>query len=102
MSEQKTRTTHLPNKLMALLPIIFLPMLGLCNVKASTAPYAHPTIYLFFGGFLLGLAMDNGFVLPPLPAWLAAALPGLLAIVSAGGFALSYCISQAVYAKKEF
>ena len=41
------------------LPIIFLPMLGLCNVKASTAPYAHPTIYLFFGGFLLGLAMEK-------------------------------------------
>ena len=58
---------------------------------------------LVFGSVaLLGLAMDNGFVLPALPAWLAAALPGLLAIVSAGGFALSYCISQAVYAKKEF
>ena len=58
---------------------------------------------LVFGGIaLLGLAMDNGFVLPALPAWLAAALPGLLAIVSVGGFALSYCISQAVYAKKEF
>ena len=58
---------------------------------------------LVFGSVaLLGLAMDNGFVLPTLPAWLAAALPGLLAIVSVGGFALSYCISQAVYAKKEF
>ena len=58
---------------------------------------------LVFGSVaLLGLAMDNGFVLPALPAWLAAALPGLLAIVSVGGFALSYCISQAVYAKKEF
>ena len=52
-------TEAVPLPVTALLPIIFLPMLGLCNVKASTAPYAHPTIYLFFGGFLLGLAMEK-------------------------------------------
>lgn len=52
-------TEAVPLPVTALLPIIFLPMLGLYNVKASTAPYAHPTIYLFFGGFLLGLAMEK-------------------------------------------
>lgn len=52
-------TEAVPLPVTALLPIIFLPMLGLCNGKASTAPYAHPTIYLFFGGFLLGLAMEK-------------------------------------------
>ena len=52
-------TEAVPLPVTALLPIIFLPMLGLCNDKASTAPYAHPTIYLFFGGFLLGLAMEK-------------------------------------------
>lgn len=52
-------TEAVPLPVTALLPIIFLPMLGLCDVKASTAPYAHPTIYLFFGGFLLGLAMEK-------------------------------------------
>lgn len=52
-------TEAVPLPVTALLPIIFLPMLGLCNVKASTASYAHPTIYLFFGGFLLGLAMEK-------------------------------------------
>jgi len=30
------------------------------------------------------------------------ALPGLLAILAVGGFALSYCIAQAIYARKEF
>ena len=56
-----------------------------------------------FGGFaLLGLAAGSGFTLPVPPAWVVAALPGLLAILSVGGFALSYFIAQAVYAKKEF
>ena len=56
-----------------------------------------------FGGFaLVGLAAGNGFNLPAPPAWLIAALPGLLAILSVGGFVLSYFIAQAVYAKKEF
>ena len=72
--------------------------------RAEKARLVSMALFLLvFGSVaLLGLAMDNGFVLPALPAWLAAALPGLLAIVSVGGFALSYCISQAVYAKKEF
>ena len=56
-----------------------------------------------FGGFaLLGLAAGSGFTLPVPPAWVVAAIPGLLAILSVGGFALSYFIAQAVYAKKEF
>ena len=56
-----------------------------------------------FGGFaLVGLAAGNGFTLPAPPAWVVAAIPGLLAILSVGGFVLSYFIAQAVYAKKEF
>lgn len=43
----------------ALLPIILIPALDLGSVKSATAPYANPTIYLFFGGFLIGLAMEN-------------------------------------------
>ena len=39
--------------------IILIPILGLGSIKAATAPYANPTIYLFFGGFLLGLAMER-------------------------------------------
>ena len=40
--------------------------------------------------------------LPAPPAWVLTALPGLLAILVVGGFALSYCIAQAIYARKEF
>ena len=53
---------------------------------------------LVFAGFaLLGLAADRGLALPAPPAWVLTALPGLLAIL-----ALSYCIAQAIYARKEF
>ena len=58
---------------------------------------------LVFAGFaLLGLAADRGLTLPAPPAWVLTALPGLLAILAVGGFALSYCIAQAIYARKEF
>lgn len=58
---------------------------------------------LVFAGFaLLGLAADRGLALPAPPAWVLAALPGLLALLSIGGFVLSYCIAQAIYARKEF
>ena len=45
---------HLPDA-----HIILIPILGLGSIKTATAPYANPTIYLFFGGFLLGLAMER-------------------------------------------
>lgn len=44
----------------------------------------------------------RGLTLPAPPAWVLTALPGLLAILAVGGFALSYCIAQAIYARKEF
>ena len=48
-----------PLPVTALLPMILIPLFGLGTVKSATAPYANPTIYLFFGGFLLGLAMEK-------------------------------------------
>lgn len=52
-------TEALPIPVTALLPIILIPALGLGTLKAATAPYANPTVYLFFGGFILGLAMEK-------------------------------------------
>ena len=59
-------------------------------------------LVVFGGTALAGLAVDSGFAFPAPPAWVVAAIPGLLAIRSVGGFVLSYFIAQAVYAKKEF
>jgi solute carrier family 13 (sodium-dependent dicarboxylate transporter), member 2/3/5 len=43
----------------ALLPIAVLPILGARTVEEATAPYAHPLIFLFLGGFLLALSMQK-------------------------------------------
>jgi len=48
-----------PLAVTALLPIILVPALGLGPIGKATAPYAAPVIFLFLGGFLLGLAMQS-------------------------------------------
>ncbi|MFN3581639.1 MAG: SLC13 family permease [Pseudomonas sp.] len=52
-------TEAIPIPATALLPIVLIPALGLGNVAAATAPYANPIIFLFMGGFVLGLAMQR-------------------------------------------
>lgn len=52
-------TEAIPIPATSLLPILLIPALGISNLKAATAPYANPTIYLFLGGFILGLAMER-------------------------------------------
>nr|MDT0250971.1 DASS family sodium-coupled anion symporter [Endozoicomonas sp.] len=48
-----------PIPVTSLLPMMIVPLLGIASIKEVTAPYAHPTIYLFFGGFMLGMAMER-------------------------------------------
>ncbi|MEE2002421.1 DASS family sodium-coupled anion symporter [Alkalimonas sp. MEB108] len=48
-----------PIPVTSLLPIILVPLLGLDSLGAVTAPYAHPLIFLFLGGFLLSIAMER-------------------------------------------
>lgn len=46
-------TEALPIYVTAFLPIILFPVLEVNNIKVVTAPYAHPLIFLFLGGFIL-------------------------------------------------
>lgn len=41
----------------ALLPLVLLPILGAATMEGAAAPYAHPLIFLFMGGFLIALSM---------------------------------------------
>lgn len=52
-------TEAIPIPATALLPIVLIPGLGLGTVSQATSPYAHPIIFLFLGGFTLGLAMQR-------------------------------------------
>ncbi len=52
-------TEALPLAATALLPILLLPLLDIAALERATAPYANPVIFLFLGGFTLGLAMER-------------------------------------------
>ena len=49
----------LPLAATALLPVALFPVLGIAPVHAATAPYANSIIFLFLGGFIIGLAMQR-------------------------------------------
>jgi sodium-dependent dicarboxylate transporter 2/3/5 len=50
-------TEALPLAATAMLPLILFPLLNVRSIEASAAPYAHPLVFLFFGGFLIARAM---------------------------------------------
>jgi len=52
-------TEALPIPVTALLPLLLTPALGIGTLEQAAAPYANPTIFLFLGGFLIGLAMQR-------------------------------------------
>jgi len=43
----------------ALLPAILFPVLGVADLGDVTAPYAHPLIFLFLGGFVVALTIER-------------------------------------------
>lgn len=43
----------------ALLPIILFPLLDIMDINAVTQNYANPVVFLFFGGFVIALALEN-------------------------------------------
>lgn len=48
-----------PIPVTALLPLVLFPALHLADIKVAAAPYANPLIFLFFGGFIIALAMQK-------------------------------------------
>lgn len=52
-------TEALPLPATSLLPLVLFPLLGVAEVKDAAAPYANPLIFLFLGGFVLGLALQR-------------------------------------------
>jgi solute carrier family 13 (sodium-dependent dicarboxylate transporter), member 2/3/5 len=52
-------TEALPMPVVALLPLILFPLLKISKLEDTAAPYANPVIFLFLGGFMLGLAIEK-------------------------------------------
>ncbi|PQB05295.1 SLC13 family permease [Aureitalea marina] len=43
----------------ALLPLALFPLLGIMDIKSVSANYANPIVFLFFGGFVIALALEK-------------------------------------------
>jgi sodium-dependent dicarboxylate transporter 2/3/5 len=43
----------------ALVPLVLFPVTGVAPITKTAAPYANDVIFLFLGGFVLGLAMER-------------------------------------------
>ncbi len=52
-------TQALPMPVVALLPLILFPLFNIAPIEATAASYANPVIFLFMGGFMLGLAIQK-------------------------------------------
>ena len=52
-------TEALPLPATSLLPIVLFPLAGAFSIKQAAAPYAHPLIFLFMGGFMIALAIER-------------------------------------------
>jgi sodium-dependent dicarboxylate transporter 2/3/5 len=49
----------MPMPAVALIPIVLFPLMGIAGIKETTARYADSVIFLFMGGFMLGLAIEK-------------------------------------------
>jgi sodium-dependent dicarboxylate transporter 2/3/5 len=52
-------TEAFPMPAVALVPIVLFPLLGIATVNATAAPYGNEVIFLFMGGFMIGLAIEK-------------------------------------------
>jgi sodium-dependent dicarboxylate transporter 2/3/5 len=52
-------TEALPMPVVALLPLILFPVLHVGEIKPVASNYTDPVIFLFMGGFMLGLAIEK-------------------------------------------
>ena len=49
----------LPMPVVALIPLVLFPLLKISSMEEAASPYANPVIFLFMGGFMLGLAIEK-------------------------------------------
>lgn len=48
-----------PIYITAMLPMVLFPAMGVMDIKQTFEPYASPIVFLFLGGFLVALAMEE-------------------------------------------
>ena len=48
-----------PIAVTSVLPIVLFPLFGIASVGETTAPYGSHYVFLFMGGFLIAIALEN-------------------------------------------
>ena len=49
----------LPMPAVALIPLVLFPLLGIAKISEAAAPYANEVVFLFMGGFMIGLGIEK-------------------------------------------
>jgi len=49
----------MPMPAVALIPMVLFPLMNIASLRETTSKYADPVIFLFMGGFMLGLAIEK-------------------------------------------
>lgn len=49
----------IPMPVVALIPLLLFPLLGISTFSETAVPYSNEVIFLFMGGFLIGLAIEK-------------------------------------------
>ena len=52
-------TEVIPIPATAMIPLVLFPLFNISGITATAAPYANPMIFLFLGGFLLAIGMQE-------------------------------------------
>lgn len=52
-------TEAMPMAAVALMPLVLFPLLGIAPLDVTATSFANPVIFLFMGGFLIGLAIEK-------------------------------------------
>lgn len=81
-------TEPVPIAATSLLPIVWLPLLGLTPVADATGAYADPIIFLFIGGFIIAVAIEHWRLHERIALSMIAAV-GTRPVALVGSFALA-------------
>ena len=49
----------IPISATALVPLVLFPLMNIGDIRTTAIPYAHPMIFLFMGGFIIAIAMQE-------------------------------------------
>ena len=52
-------TEALPMPAVSLIPLVLFPLMGIAKISEAAAPYANEVVFLFMGGFMIGLAIEK-------------------------------------------